>query len=54
MNKLGEVYMQMEALDLSENYFLQCYETRKSILGDQSPDTLTSMNNLAYLYDIQG
>jgi hypothetical protein len=31
----------------AERAFLQVMETRKTVLGPEHPDTLTSMNNLA-------
>ncbi|KAF2646947.1 hypothetical protein K491DRAFT_583690, partial [Lophiostoma macrostomum CBS 122681] len=33
---------------------VQVMETRKRVLGDEHPDTLTSMNNLAFILKSQG
>ncbi|KAH8727390.1 hypothetical protein GQ44DRAFT_825097 [Phaeosphaeriaceae sp. PMI808] len=38
----------------SEELFVQVMETRKRMLGDEHPDTLTSMANLALTYRNQG
>jgi UDP-2,3-diacylglucosamine pyrophosphatase LpxH len=38
----------------SEELFVQVMETRKRVLGDEHPDTLTSMANLALTYRNQG
>ncbi|KAF2834152.1 kinesin light chain 3 [Patellaria atrata CBS 101060] len=38
----------------SEELFMQVMETRKRVLGDEHPDTLTSMANLASTYRNQG
>ncbi len=38
----------------AETLLVQVMEFRKKVLGDEHPDTLTSMNNLALLFDSQG
>ena len=38
----------------AEELFVQVMETRKRVLGDEHPDTLTSMSNLALTYRNQG
>ncbi|KAK7177352.1 Kinesin light chain 5 [Paraphaeosphaeria sporulosa] len=38
----------------AEEMFVQVIETRKTVLGEEHPDTLTSMANLASTYRIQG
>jgi DNA polymerase III delta prime subunit len=38
----------------AEELFVQVMETRKRVLGDEHPDTLISMNNLASTYRDQG
>jgi len=38
----------------AEELFVQVMETSKRVLGDEHPDTLTSMNNLASTYRKQG
>jgi hypothetical protein len=38
----------------AEELFVQVMETRKRALGDENPDTLTSIGNLASTYRNQG
>jgi hypothetical protein len=38
----------------AEELFVQVIETRKRVLGDEHPSTLTSMGNLASTYGKQG
>ena len=38
----------------AEPLYLQALEIRKAQLGDRHPDTATSLNNLAALYESQG
>jgi hypothetical protein len=38
----------------AEELFVQVMETRKRVLGEEHPDTLTSMNNLAWTWNHQG
>ena len=38
----------------AESLYLKTLETQKRVLGDDHPDTLRSMNNLALLYGRQG
>lgn len=37
----------------AEELFLKVVETRKAVLGEEHPSTLTSMNHLAYTYTNQ-
>ena len=38
----------------AEELEIQVMETRKKVLGDEHPDTLESMANLAYIYKAKG
>ncbi len=38
----------------AEPLYLETVETQKRVLGDDHPDTLISINNLATLYENQG
>jgi len=38
----------------AEKMDMQVMETRKRVLGEEHPDTLTSMNNLAFTIQKQG
>lgn len=38
----------------AKELFLQVMETRKRVLGDEHPDTLTSMNNLVFTLKSRG
>ncbi len=38
----------------AEPLYVACLEQRRIALGETHPDTLSSMNNLANLYDSQG
>ena len=38
----------------AESLYMDCLQRRRVTLGDDHPDTLLSMNNLAWLYNNQG
>ncbi|KAF2834982.1 hypothetical protein M501DRAFT_943158, partial [Patellaria atrata CBS 101060] len=38
----------------AEELEVQVMETRKRVLGEEHPNTLTSMNNLAFTFKLQG
>ena len=44
-NELKGKYQEAELL------YKECFEKRKSILGENHPDTLNTMNNLAITYN---
>src|ERR1700722_12918184 len=52
--KLGRVYMDSGQWKGAEKLDVLVMETRKQFLGEEHPDTLTSMNNLALTYWNQG
>ena len=52
MNNLADLYWNQGRYDEAEPLYLETLETRKRVLGDDHPDTLNSMNNLANLYQI--
>ena len=54
MNNLAFLYSSQWKYIESEQLYLECYKLRKEILGNNHPDTLTTMNNLAELYSKQG
>jgi hypothetical protein len=51
LNNLGTSYQKPEK---AEPLCVEYVEKRKSMIGDEHPDTLTSMNNLTALYQNQG
>lgn len=52
MNNLGVLLMEnLKQLDEAEQLLHQCMELRTSLLGDDHPDTIYSMSNLAVLYN---
>jgi len=50
MAKLASTYGKQERWDNAEELEVQVMETRKKNLGVDDPDTLTSMNNLAFTW----
>ncbi|MDH3254004.1 MAG: serine/threonine-protein kinase [Acidobacteriota bacterium] len=51
---IGETYRKLGRLERSEPQLVMALETRKRVLGDEHPETLSSINNLASLYQNQG
>ncbi|KZL80786.1 tpr domain protein [Colletotrichum incanum] len=51
---LGRIYDDEGRWEDAEELFVRVMETRKSVLGEEHPDTLTSMANLASTYADQG
>jgi tetratricopeptide (TPR) repeat protein len=51
---LGSVYEESGKYDEAEPLYLEALNTRRRVLGDEHPSTLTSINNLANLYYQQG
>ena len=54
MKALAGVYTQQGKYELAQPLYIECLEKRKQLLGDDHPDTLASINNLAILYYNQG
>lgn len=52
--KCAEALLSDGKYNKAEELFVQVMETRKRVLGDEHPDTLTSMANLASTYRNQG
>ena len=50
MNNLGGLYLDRAQYDQAKTLFARVLEIRRRMLGDEHPDTLTSMNNLSGLY----
>jgi len=46
MNNLSQVYSKQGRYEESERLFTECYEIQKEILGNNHPDTLTTMELL--------
>jgi hypothetical protein len=46
MNNLATVYLNRRKLPESEKLYTKVLETQRKVLGEQHPDTLTSMGNL--------
>ena len=51
---IGDTYRRLGRYERAEPQLEAALETRKRVLGDEHPDTLSSMNNLAVLYWNQG
>ncbi|KAI8617536.1 hypothetical protein BC830DRAFT_1062362 [Chytriomyces sp. MP71] len=45
--------MQARIYQNAETLYVKCVKMREMLLGREHPDTLTSINNLALLYDSQ-
>jgi tetratricopeptide (TPR) repeat protein len=54
MKALGGVYEKSGQLDEAEPLFKEALDTRRRVLGDTHPDTLSSINNMASLYKAKG
>jgi tetratricopeptide (TPR) repeat protein len=52
--KYGQVFLESGHWEKAEELFVQVMETRKRVLGQEHPSTLTSMANLASTYRNQG
>ena len=52
--KLARLYDSQGKYDAAEPLYKECLATRKEVLGDRHPDTLSSLNNLAICYKAQG
>ena len=50
MNNLAVLYLDQGQYAKAEPLFVKALEVRRRVLGEEHPDTLTSMNNLALLY----
>ena len=54
MNNLAALYDIQGKYKQAEPLYIQALELRKQLLGENHPDTATSLNNLAQLYNNQG
>ena len=54
MSNLADTYDYQGKFKEAEGLFKQCLAKIKVVLGENHPDTLTTMNNLAGTYDHQG
>ena len=54
MRNLGEIYRSHGRYAAAEPLLTRALEVRRRVLGDEHPDTLTSMSNLALLYENWG
>jgi hypothetical protein len=54
MANLASTYRNQGRWKEAEELEVQVIETRKRVLGEKHPDTLTSMNNLAFTFKAQG
>ena len=53
MNNLGSVYNQQGKYSEGEILLKRCLDKRKIVLGENHPDTLSTMSNLASAYQYQ-
>ncbi|ORY50598.1 TPR-like protein [Rhizoclosmatium globosum] len=51
---LAGFYQILSNYEKAEPMLIECLETKKRVLGQDHPDTLSSLNNLALLYKSQG
>jgi tetratricopeptide (TPR) repeat protein len=54
LNNLANLYYSQGKYEQAEPLYIQALELRKQLLGENHPDTATSLNNLANLYYSQG
>jgi hypothetical protein len=54
MDNLALTYCEQGRLDEAEELNLEVMEKRRKILGADHPDTLTSMNNLSFIWKAMG
>ena len=54
MSGLARLYREQGNHAEAETLFGKVLEVRRRVLGNDHPDTLTSMNNLAQVYDDEG
>ena len=54
MGNLASTYSNQGRWKEAESLEVQVMDTRKRVLGDSHPSTLTSMNNLAFTFKRQG
>ena len=54
METIGHVYSRLGLYDESESLLQRSLAQRRKHLGDDHPDTLSSMHHLAHLYFYQG
>jgi hypothetical protein len=54
MNNLAYALWEQERLEEAEKLEVDVMEARTRLLGPEHPDTLTSMTNLAYIWESQG
>ena len=51
---LGTIYKGQGRYDMAEPYFVDCLETNVRLWGEEHHASLSSRNNLAFLYYVQG
>jgi len=49
-NKIGDVYYELGLYSIAEEHYSRSLAVRKLLLGDEHPDTLATINNLALVY----
>jgi tetratricopeptide (TPR) repeat protein len=54
LNNLASLYDNQGKYEEAEPLFIQALELRKQLLGENHPDTASSLSNLASLYYSQG
>ena len=50
MTTLVETYFYLKEYEKAKELTILTLNSQKKVLGDKNPDTLLSMNNLAYIY----
>ena len=53
MSGLGRLYMVQGKHSQAEPLYIKVLDVRRRVLGEQHPDTLTSMDDLASLYRVK-
>ncbi len=54
MEDLGFVIGDQGYFSKAELFYYKIWEIRKHVFGEETPDTLEAMRNVAYQYEVQG
>ena len=54
MDTMGRVYLKLGLVPRAESLLNQALDVRRRVLGDEHPDSLTTMDHIARVYYLQG
>ena len=54
MNNLASIYNEQGKYDEAEVLYKQCLERRIAVLGENHPNTISTISNLEAMYESQG